>query len=169
VSGGNGGRITSKHFSPADVEVLYGVRVGTLANWRCQGRGPAYHKIGRNVFYSVDDLEAWERSCRVLTADSMLEIGHRLGIPQVVLAVRPIVIFPAEIQFHRPLGGLDSWYWDPSITATTTAVQRQDLVDLPGLGTLVFYPVPGVECRGARVPRGIGCDAERDWRPDRTT
>jgi hypothetical protein len=36
----------------------------TLASWRSTGRGPAYHKVGRKVFYSVADLEAWLTSTR---------------------------------------------------------------------------------------------------------
>ena len=38
----------------------------------------------------------------VAAAHGLLEVGHRLGIPQVVLAVGAIGIFPAEIQFLFP-------------------------------------------------------------------
>jgi hypothetical protein len=31
----------------------------TLAKLRCVGGGPPYYKIGKNVFYKVDDLDAW--------------------------------------------------------------------------------------------------------------
>jgi hypothetical protein len=31
----------------------------TLATWRSQKRGPAYLKIGRQVFYRRADLSAW--------------------------------------------------------------------------------------------------------------
>ena len=30
-----------------------------LRNWRCAGGGPAYHKVGRRVVYSVDDLKTF--------------------------------------------------------------------------------------------------------------
>lgn len=29
----------------------------TLENWRCQGRGPAFVRIGSRIFYRVRDLE----------------------------------------------------------------------------------------------------------------
>jgi hypothetical protein len=38
---------------------------GTLAIWRCEGRGPAYIKRGRYVRYHKDDLEKWIRQGRV--------------------------------------------------------------------------------------------------------
>lgn len=33
---------------------------GTLANWRCQGKGPPFVKFGSKVLYPVKELEAWE-------------------------------------------------------------------------------------------------------------
>jgi hypothetical protein len=33
--------------------------VRTLAKLRCLGGGPRFHKIGRNVAYSTDDLDAY--------------------------------------------------------------------------------------------------------------
>jgi predicted DNA-binding transcriptional regulator AlpA len=56
-----------KYLEPNDVHVLYGISEKTLANWRSQGRGPRYLKIGRLVRYAMADLEDWERSKRVLT------------------------------------------------------------------------------------------------------
>jgi Helix-turn-helix domain len=38
------------------------VSAGTLKNWRSQGRGPPFVKIGRQVLYPIEQLEAWERS-----------------------------------------------------------------------------------------------------------
>jgi hypothetical protein len=37
------------------------VTTGTLANWRSQGRGPSFVKVGSKVLYPVDKLEEWER------------------------------------------------------------------------------------------------------------
>ena len=31
----------------------------TLAHWRCQGRGPAFVKLGSRVAYRGADLNAW--------------------------------------------------------------------------------------------------------------
>lgn len=36
-----------------------------LDEWRCKGGGPAYHKIGRRVVYSVNDLRAFASASRV--------------------------------------------------------------------------------------------------------
>lgn len=45
------------------------VPVGTLANWRYQGRGPRFVKVGRHVRYRRSDVEAWlERNARESTA-----------------------------------------------------------------------------------------------------
>jgi hypothetical protein len=46
---------------------LLDCRTQTLRNWRSQepARGPAYHKIGRNVRYSLADLQEFLRACRV--------------------------------------------------------------------------------------------------------
>jgi excisionase family DNA binding protein len=35
------------------------VPVGTLANWRYQGKGPRFIKVGRHVRYRRSDVEAW--------------------------------------------------------------------------------------------------------------
>lgn len=32
-----------------------------LRNWRYRGKGPAYVKLGRFVYYKQDDIEAFER------------------------------------------------------------------------------------------------------------
>jgi hypothetical protein len=32
---------------------------GTLATWRCKGKGPHFVKIGRLVFYRESQLRAW--------------------------------------------------------------------------------------------------------------
>jgi len=60
-----------EYLSPKMVEERYHVRVGTLANWRCQSRGPEYVKLGRKIMYPVQALEVWCQNCRVLTADSV--------------------------------------------------------------------------------------------------
>lgn len=51
--------IEGRLLRPADMAARIGVPVGTLANWRCDGRGPRYLKVGRHVRYRVEDLEAW--------------------------------------------------------------------------------------------------------------
>jgi len=39
-----------------------GVLTGTLAAWRCQGRGPRYVKVGRKVYYRRSALTEWLRA-----------------------------------------------------------------------------------------------------------
>lgn len=53
-----------------EVEQAYGIAAKTLANWRSQGRGPAYHKLGGKVRYKISDVEDWVAQGRVLTVDS---------------------------------------------------------------------------------------------------
>ena len=36
-----------------------GVPAGTLANWRYQGRGPRFYKVGKHVRYRKSDVLAW--------------------------------------------------------------------------------------------------------------
>lgn len=37
------------------------VSAKTITNWRYNGGGPQYTKIGGRVFYSLDAIERWER------------------------------------------------------------------------------------------------------------
>lgn len=55
--------------TPKEVETLFKIKTGTLANWRSQGKGPQYHKIGRTVRYKRNDVEEWIESNLVLTTD----------------------------------------------------------------------------------------------------
>lgn len=36
----------------------------TMARWRRDNIGPAYTRIGGRIFYSLDDVEQWEKSHR---------------------------------------------------------------------------------------------------------
>lgn len=44
-----------------------GVTVGTLANWRSAGIGPAYLKIGSRVMYPLAQIEQFEQQCLIPT------------------------------------------------------------------------------------------------------
>jgi predicted DNA-binding transcriptional regulator AlpA len=48
--------------SPTDVSRFLGVPCGTLANWRYQGLGPKYLRVGRHVRYRHEDVAAWVES-----------------------------------------------------------------------------------------------------------
>jgi len=52
------------------VAEAYGVAVGTLRNWRSQGRGPKYHKVGSRVLYRPGDCDSFFFSSPRLTADA---------------------------------------------------------------------------------------------------
>jgi predicted DNA-binding transcriptional regulator AlpA len=57
--------------SPADVETLFGIPRGSLANLRWEKRGPRYFKVGaRRVLYRLADIRAWTESAPVLTKES---------------------------------------------------------------------------------------------------
>lgn len=43
----------------ADTARVLGISAGTLAAMRCQGRGPAYVKVGRLVKYDPADVRAY--------------------------------------------------------------------------------------------------------------
>jgi len=55
---------------PKEVEGAYRIPVGTLANWRNQGKGPGYIKYGRKILYPVLELEKWCNNNQVKTSDS---------------------------------------------------------------------------------------------------
>ncbi len=50
-----------------DVEAarMMGVSRYTLRGWRQQQRGPHYHKVGRRVVYSLDDLRQYMAARRI--------------------------------------------------------------------------------------------------------
>jgi hypothetical protein len=45
--------------SPAELARAIGVAEQTLAGWRCTGKGPSFVKLGKGVFYRLDDVQAW--------------------------------------------------------------------------------------------------------------
>ncbi len=45
--------------TPDQVSHYLGVPLGTLANWRYQGRGPAFVRLGRHVRYRATDVAKW--------------------------------------------------------------------------------------------------------------
>ena len=46
-------------YRASDSEVLALAPYSTLAHWRCEGRGPAYIKIGSRIAYRGSDLNRW--------------------------------------------------------------------------------------------------------------
>lgn len=52
-----------KYLTPQQVMDRYQGRIAlqTLANWRYQGTGPQYVKLGGKVLYPIEALIEWER------------------------------------------------------------------------------------------------------------
>jgi Helix-turn-helix domain len=59
---------TKLYLKASEVEKIYGFNSRTLANWRSQGIGPKYYKVGGAVRYKVEDLDQFfeTRKIRVL-------------------------------------------------------------------------------------------------------
>ncbi len=49
----------AKLLTPDDVSQYLGVPASTLANWRYQGCGPAFMRLGRHVRYRTEDVAEW--------------------------------------------------------------------------------------------------------------
>jgi hypothetical protein len=53
--------------TPVELSRRLGVHIQTVQNWRDNGRGgPRYFKLGRYVFYRLEDVEEFERARAVL-------------------------------------------------------------------------------------------------------
>jgi hypothetical protein len=64
--------LKKRALSPNEVEAIYGIPQGSLANMRWKKTGPKYYKVGtKRVKYLVDDVEDWMTKAPVLTKDSM--------------------------------------------------------------------------------------------------
>lgn len=53
-------------FTPTDVAAMLGLSPHTLAMWRWEKKGPAFVKLGRNVFYRLDDVKLWIDANQIL-------------------------------------------------------------------------------------------------------
>ena len=57
--------------SPADIERIFGLDAGTLANLRSDCRGPRYRRIGRKIVYLFSDVREWMDQYTVQTRDTL--------------------------------------------------------------------------------------------------
>jgi hypothetical protein len=71
----------SKYLSAAEVVQRWGgaVTTGTLANWRSQGKGPPFVKLGSKVRYPIAPLEAWEAANMVAANDNNAPNTERIA------------------------------------------------------------------------------------------
>jgi hypothetical protein len=52
----------------AEAANILGQKPETLAVWRCKGTGPVYYKVGRRIFYTRPDINAYVVSRRRVPA-----------------------------------------------------------------------------------------------------
>jgi hypothetical protein len=46
-------------WSTVELADVLGVPVSTVSNWRVEGKGPKFIKVGKHVRYAIDDVVAW--------------------------------------------------------------------------------------------------------------
>ena len=57
--------------TPCEIEQMFGIPRGSLANMRWAKKGPRYFKVGsRRVLYRLEDVKKWIESSPTLTIDS---------------------------------------------------------------------------------------------------
>ena len=63
--------MTTQFLTQEELANRWGLAPHTLSQWRWNGRGPVYHKIGKNVLYSPRDIEQFEmKSMRISTSQN---------------------------------------------------------------------------------------------------
>lgn len=62
--------VVKKALTQKEVAELYGIPIGTLADWRRESMGPAWTKPGKHILYRVVDLDAFFEAQRVRTLQS---------------------------------------------------------------------------------------------------
>ncbi len=67
--------IRTKLLTAEAVAEWTGLSLDTLAQWRSQGRGMPYLKIGRAVRYDPSDVQEYLRGCRVSVSD--MHVGRQ--------------------------------------------------------------------------------------------
>lgn len=72
-------RLTAKKLS-----ARWNVPLATLSQWRWNGKGPAYLKLGKHITYCIEDIEAFERgklrqdtSCMAHEIITKEEVTHK--------------------------------------------------------------------------------------------
>ena len=66
-----------QHFNQKDLAERWHISPRTLEQWRWQGQGPRYLKIGGRVVYRLSDIEAFEAAS--LHANTHGPIGEVTG------------------------------------------------------------------------------------------
>lgn len=66
--------IASAYLDESAVAGITGLSKRTLQNWRFMRKGPPYRKVGRRVFYRLEDIVAFMES-RVVNHDAGFQGG----------------------------------------------------------------------------------------------
>ncbi len=53
--------MTSNFLTPQNLALRWSLAPHTLSQWRWNGNGPQYLKIGKRILYLLDDVEAFEQ------------------------------------------------------------------------------------------------------------
>ena len=61
---------SSKLYRATDPELSVIGAYQSLAKWRFEGRGPAFHKLGSRIVYKGSDLNSWVADQRVKTSEA---------------------------------------------------------------------------------------------------
>ena len=56
--------------TPKEVEKIFKIKTGALANWRSQGRGPKYYKLEGKILYKYSEILEWVNRNAVHTIHS---------------------------------------------------------------------------------------------------
>jgi len=56
--------------TPDQLAERWGKSPGTLQNWRSQGKGPPYTKIGKTITYDLDDVIQFEAEHKIMPEQS---------------------------------------------------------------------------------------------------
>ncbi len=59
------------HLTPVELAKRFRMSVGALANWRVQGKGPKFMKVGSKVLYPLSEIEMFEHAVRVNSTSQM--------------------------------------------------------------------------------------------------
>ena len=57
--------ILDQHLTSAQAADALALPESTLKTWRSEGRGPTYCKLGRRVFYAVEDLREFVEARKI--------------------------------------------------------------------------------------------------------
>ena len=67
--------------TPDELSLTLEVSINTLQTWRCEGRGPRYIKLGKQVFYRFAELQDWVNEQKAELQPETLEVARLDGGP----------------------------------------------------------------------------------------